>query len=128
MADWVRAAKARGLAGAGQELVAGWATLGPREVAAWAAERTCCRPHAPRMRDDQDQAAGSPLGTGAVERQSPRDRGTGQAGRDALAAARAALGLGAACAAPVPPLGRLVESPSPSHPFGRVIIPTHTPR
>ncbi len=68
LADWVRVAKARGLAGLGQELVAGWATLGTREATAWAAERTCCRTDAPRMRDDRDEAAGSSLCTGAVER------------------------------------------------------------
>lgn len=45
-----------------------WGELRPRQVVAFAAEQTSFRNQARRMADDHDQAAGYPIGSGAVER------------------------------------------------------------
>lgn len=67
VAGWVAATKARLLQGEVPAMVAEWAGVTPREAAAWAAEQTYFTNQAQRMAYDQYQAAGYPLGSGAVE-------------------------------------------------------------
>lgn len=67
VAEWVAQTKARLLQGAVHDLLREWATLSPHDAAAWATELTYFTNQAHRMAYDQYQAAGYPLGSGAVE-------------------------------------------------------------
>jgi hypothetical protein len=68
LAGWVAETNARLLAGEVQTLLTEWATVPVRDATAWASAQTSVRHQAHRMAYDQYRQAGSPLGSGAVER------------------------------------------------------------
>jgi hypothetical protein len=127
LAGWVAETNARLLAGEVQTLLTEWATVPVRDATAWASAQTSVRHQAHRMAYDQYRQAGSPLGSGAVERANRHVvGGAGQASGDALEAARAHRGAGLAGAAALPALGGLVAgTTAPSAP-GRLTKATRT--
>jgi len=67
VAPWVAAAGKRLREGAVQDLLAAWGEATPKQAEAFAAELTYFQNQAPRMAYDQYEAAGYPIGSGAVE-------------------------------------------------------------